>query len=284
MTLASAARTMNGGELLAALGTRDQARARCPACGRGERDDTLGVTRTERGIVAHCFRCEYVATERVERAATPRPQPPAPQHHDTLAPRWRAYWRECVPLAGTLGEVYLLRRGCLLPPADGDLRFHARAWHWPTRTERPALVALLTDVVTGEPRSLHWTFLRADGAGKANVDAPRLLLPKHRKAGTVCRLWPDDSVTLGLCVAEGIETALSAAHAFVSIWACVDAGNLAGLPVLGGIEALTIAADHDAAGIRAAERCAQRWAEAGREVRVVRPARAGSDINDMVLS
>lgn len=38
------------------------------------------------------------------------------------------------------------------------------------------------------------------------------------------------------------------------------------LPVLAGIEALTIASDDDAAGIAAAGACAQRWADAGRDV------------------
>ena len=59
-------------------------------------------------------------------------------------------------------------------------------------------------------------------------------------------------------VAEGIESALSLAWAFVPVWACIDAGNLAALPVLDGIEALTIAADNDPAGQAAAQTCATR--------------------------
>ena len=63
------------------------------------------------------------------------------------------------------------------------------------------------------------------------------------------RLWPDEAVTYGLCVGEGLETCLTAAHGFTPVWACLDAGNLAGLPVLPGVEALTIVADHDEAGL-----------------------------------
>ena len=70
------------------------------------------------------------------------------------------------------------------------------------------------------------------------------------------RLWPDEEVTSGLCVAEGVETALTAARGFGLAWACLDAANLAALPVLPGVEALTIVADHDEAGIRAADACA----------------------------
>ena len=57
------------------------------------------------------------------------------------------------------------------------------------------------------------------------------------------------------------------------VWACGGAGTLATLPVLGGIEALTIAADRDTPGMRAAEACAERWRPAGREVSIVPPPR-----------
>ena len=51
-------------------------------------------------------------------------------------------------------------------------------------------------------------------AAWAGVSPPRMLLGKHRKAGGVIRLWPDDSVTSGLAVAEEIETALTVATVF----------------------------------------------------------------------
>jgi hypothetical protein len=55
------------------------------------------------------------------------------------------------------------------------------------------------------------------------------------------------------------------------IWACGAAGTLAKLPLLGGVEALTIAADADATGQRAAGELAKRWGEAAREVRIMPP-------------
>jgi putative DNA primase/helicase len=82
-------------------------------------------------------------------------------------------------------------------------------------------------------------------------------------------------------LAEGIETALSLAHAHTPVWACVDAGNLAAMPVLAGIDSLTVAADHDEAGITAAETCARRWADAGREAYIVTPPGQRMDLNDM---
>jgi hypothetical protein len=64
------------------------------------------------------------------------------------------------------------------------------------------------------------------------------------------------------------------------VWACIDAGNLAALPVLDGIEHLTIAADNDPAGQAAAQTCATRWAAAGRTVSVTQQRQ--NDINDLV--
>jgi putative DNA primase/helicase len=120
-----------------------------------------------------------------------------------------------------------------------------------------------------------------DGSGKAPVDRPRLYWPGLTKKGVV-RLWPDEEVTLGLCVAEGIETALTAAAGFGLAWACLDAGNLAALPVLPGIESLTIIADHDQAGIKAADECQSRWLEAGVEVRMWMAPAEGDDFNSYI--
>jgi putative DNA primase/helicase len=55
---------------------------------------------------------------------------------------------------------------------------------------------------------------------------------------------------------------------------------MANFPVLAGIECLSIFADHDDAGQRAAKQCAQRWADGGRYARIVTPKIAGCDWND----
>ena len=233
--------------------------------------------------VAHCFRCEYVETVRGERTET-RPgtrQAPATaaMRHEVLSREGRARWAACSPIYGA-ALAYLQSRRCVIPPADGDLRCHTALLHWPSGYVGPALVALVTDAVTREPLTLHFTWVRQDGT-KAPIDPPRLLLPRHRKAGGVVRLWPDEAVTMGLGVAEGVETALSLAHAYTPAWACLDAGNLAALPVLAGVESLLIAADHDPAGIKAADACAQRWADSGREVGLIVPDVAKADVNDV---
>lgn len=185
---------------------------------------------------------------------------------ETLDPRWLAYWQSLGPVR-EVGRAYLEARRCIVPPADGDLRFDPAARH-PGGYTGPCLVALVTDALSGVATSLHRTWVSPDGT-KADIDRPRMLLGGHRKAGGVIRLWPDESVTAGLGIAEGVETALSLAHAYQPVWACIDAGNLQRFPVLPGVESLTIAVDNDPDGIASANECAERWAQEDRDVALV---------------
>jgi hypothetical protein len=259
-------------------------RISCPECDRGPRDRTLGLTIKADGRgVAHCYRCEFVETYRPDEEAplanpsTPRIKGTAPAvKHDTLSPYGRALWEACKPLSG-VARAYLEARRCRIPPADGDIRWHPSLKHRPSGYVGPALVALVTDATTGEAISLHRTWVSADGR-KADIDPPRLLLGGHRKQGGVIRLWPDEAVTAGLGIAEGIETALSLAWAYAPVWACIDAGNLSAFPVLPGVSSLAIGADNDPAGIAAADECSQRWADADAEVFVTQ--QATNDLND----
>ena len=147
----------------------------------------------------------------------------------------------------------------------------------------------MTDTLTTEPISVHLTFLEPDGSGKAKVDTPRLLLPGHRKAGGVIRLWPNDEITTGLVIGEGVETCLAAAAAGLTpVWATVDAGNLARFPVLPGLEGLTVLVDHDPAGIAAAFSVIETYRAAGfdpeRDIKLIFPPTAGHDFNDLMVA
>ena len=215
----------------------------------------------------------------VLRAVEPEPER---HQHEVLSPYGRRIWASSLPLAGTVGAAYLLARGCVLPPADGHLRFLPAHKHPLGEYVGPALVALVTDTETREPISLHQTWIRPDGTKPDDLPGPaRLLLGGHRKAGGCIRLWPDEAVTTGLGVGEGIESCLSLAHAITPVWSLIDAGNLSALPVLPGIEALTVAQDNDPAGRRAAQTVAERWAAAGAEVAIVAAADDGADLNDV---
>ena len=100
-------------------------------------------------------------------ASAPRAVEPVQRQHDTLSDHGRKLWSESRPLVGTIGAAYLLARRCVVPPADGDLRFHPARKHPHGDYIGPALVALVTDIVTGEPISLHTTFICADGTKPA---------------------------------------------------------------------------------------------------------------------
>ncbi|MBZ9815054.1 toprim domain-containing protein [Mesorhizobium sp. CA7] len=160
-------------------------------------------------------------------------------------------WAEAVPLPDTLAERYLASRG--LTYGGDELRFHPA---------KRMMVALMTDAVTGEPCGVHRTFLEADGR---KVDRKML----GRARGAVVRLSSDEDASTGLAIAEGIETAL--AVPFRPVWACLSAGSMAVLPVLTGIESLTIFADQDKTGLHAANVCGERWHAAGVEVTMAAP-------------
>jgi putative DNA primase/helicase len=211
------------------------------------------------------------------RKAAPIGPKAEPFKHEVLSVFGLALWAECVPICGD-GPLYLQARHCVIPPEGSHLRYHPSLRH-PSSHSGPALVALVTDALTGEAISLHRTWIKADGT-KADIDPPRMLLGGHRKAGGVVRLWPDECVSHGLAICEGIETCLSLAHAYAPVWSCIDAGNLAAFPVLAGVESLVIGADNDPAGQKAAHACATRWADADREVLVTR--QSANDLNDVV--
>jgi hypothetical protein len=276
-------------------------RAACPACDRGPKDDALAVRIEDDGAATWiCHRCNWrggIGPERSEQPTRPAParqeRQPEPDRYDTLAPWGARLWASCPPIEpGTVAAQYLEYRRCIIPPGD-DLRWHADLEDRVSGYRGPALVALVTDILTGEPINLHRTWLAADGSGKAPIEKPRRLLKGHRSRGII-RLWPDDEVTMGLVLGEGIETCLAAAfEGLTPVWATISAHNLAEFPVLPGIEGLTVLVDHDKpnpktgrrAGIEAALTLVQRYTDAGfdpvRDIKVILPPNEGQDAADL---
>ena len=259
-------------------------RIRCPDCGKRENDKTLGITVEHDRTIWHCFRCGMagarLAERTVMRVGTLPNQRIQPTRYLSLTAHWRDVWRSLKPISGTAAD-YLRARACEIPPADGDLRCTESLEH-PSGYIGPAFVGLVTDALTGEPLTLHRTWVKPDG-NKADVDPPRLLLGRHRKQGGVIRLWPQSSVSDALTVSEGIESGLTAATMYAPVWSAIDAGNLGALPVIHGVKSLLIAADHDPAGLRAMSQCADRWHQAGRKVQILKSPIPGEDLNDYVL-
>jgi hypothetical protein len=219
-----------------------------------------------------------------DRAAV---RPPLRHEKQSDADRMRcalSLWSATQPPKGSLVESYLAARGLSLPDevirADA-LRFHPAC---PFGADRyPAMIALMCDIRTNEPKAIHRTALKPDGSGKLEIpgaSSKRMLGPA---AGSAVKLIEDAEVTLGLGIAEGIENALTAICAGWSpVWATAGKGLLKNFPVLAGIEALTVFADPEPGGVQAAHQCARRWHEAGREGTVIEPKWAGSDLNDLL--
>lgn len=256
-------------------------RAGCPECCKGKSDKSLGITIQADGSgIAHCFRCGYVEGYTPQGVSVPlqptTPRPPAPQKRTVLANNWQDLWRRSQPLKGTLGEAYLTLRGCQLPPSGSHLRFMPDLKH-PDGWSSPALLGLITEAKTRQAMSIHRTWIK-EGTPKA-ID--RRLLGGHEKKGGVIRLWPDEYVTFGLAVAEGIETTLSLAKVYKPAWSLIDAGNMAVFPPLPCIENLVIGADHDSAGIKGANTLKEVWEASGREVLMHYPEQFEEDFNDM---
>jgi hypothetical protein len=201
------------------------------------------------------------------RTSAPTEPPLYPDH-------CRKAWQAGRPITGTIAEAYLAGRGLRFNDVHGTtLRFaedHARRNPAGELERHPALLALLSDVRTGEPCGSINVYLRPDGTDR--LRDPKGKTTWGRAAGSAVMLSPFDDVTMGMVICEGVETGISLLMADLApVWCCGGAGNLASFPVLGGIEALTIAADADEAGQKAGATVARRWRDAGREALTVAP-------------
>lgn len=189
---------------------------------------------------------------------------------------------------GTLAETYLRTVRRLSVPddlANGVLRFSPEvAWNDDEgqRRRTPALVALYRDIHSDRPCGVRCTPLSHDGT-KAHHP-----ITFGRSKLAAIKLTPDEDVTLGIGICEGVETGLRVmATGFRPVWALGPAGGIAKFSVLAGICGLTIFADNDPTNAKggrtgqdAAAECADRWAAPNREVIVATPAQPGDDWDD----
>lgn len=153
--------------------------------------------------------------------------------------------------------------------------------------KHPAMVSLVT-TYDNKPATLHVTYLTKDG-GKAALDPVRKLM-------TSCRNWQGGAVRLGsledgqvLCVAEGIETALTMKlnNPDWCTWACISAGNMEKFLPPNNAHTVYIAADNDYShtGQAAAHTLAKRIISKMGEIRVsvLMPTKQGHDFNDQLM-
>ena len=194
----------------------------------------------------------------------------------------RAVWSETRPISqDDLAHKYLTARNV------GEL-IYPKALRFGVLRDgeggvRPCMVAIVSDH-SGKPVTMHRTFLRPDGLAKAEMQAPRKLMPGPLPDGSAVRLSDFTTGTLG--IAEGIETAMSASALYqIPVWASINAAMMAKWVPPEGAEEVAIFADNDPkfGGQAAAYGLAHRLAVKGIPVTVNVPAFVGSDFNDILM-
>jgi hypothetical protein len=137
------------------------------------------------------------------------------------------------------------------------------------------MMAAMRCIHTDEIKAIHRTWLTPDGR--------RIDRRTYGEARNVAvKLDPDEAVTMGLVLGEGIETCLAARQIGLRpTWALGSVALISGFPVLPGVEAITLLAETDKTGAnaKALDVCSNRWFAAGRAVIIATP-KFGGDVND----
>ncbi|MFK7875857.1 MAG: toprim domain-containing protein [Paracoccaceae bacterium] len=266
--------------------------APCPVCqaARTKRQNALTIADGRNGRLmlnckkSSCAFTDILAAAGLHLGAYSPPDPAKMARRDAehlrdaekRARQAHSLWDEARPITESLADTYLRGRGitCDLP---ATLRLHPACWHSPTAKRYPAMIAL---VQGGANFSVHRTYLRADGAGKADNHPSKMML--GTTAGGAVRLT---SCAGPLLVAEGIETALSLACGLLrgpaTIWAALSTSGLRSLNLPPTPERLILAADGEAAGRDAANALASKASALGWRVSML-PAPEGRDWNDIL--
>ncbi|MET3601036.1 DUF7146 domain-containing protein [Martelella mangrovi] len=214
--------------------------------------------------------------------------------------RARKFFYACSEtVAGTPVETYLQSRGIALSaiPALGHaIRYRHDCEYW-MEDERPLMPAMVHAMVTagGKVAANHYTFLRADGSGKADVFKAKLMFPET--SGLVIRLTngaagigAEQAAREGVCelvgIVEGCEDGYSAAIAApdMRMWATGSLSGLLHMPDHAAASGFIIFQDNDWGKRQAQDlfrRAVARIKGFGKPVEVVSmPASWGKDVND----
>lgn len=234
----------------------------CNQCGAGN-GFTLLMRAKQLNFVEACKLVLHVAgLEQVDDAPTVPivrvPYADAPIASPT--PRVRTLLKQSCPIEDCEpARRYLESRGLWPLPPMHKLRAHPSVDYW-QEGERvghhPALIAAVRDL-GGEVVTAHVTYLQQHGAKISTHDPRKILSGMQGRASCSVRLMRIEGEALG--IAEGIETALSAAklHA-VPVWAALNTSLLAKFDPPAGVKRLVIFGDRDIPGMEAASKLMQR--------------------------
>lgn len=182
---------------------------------------------------------------------------------------------------GDLVDRYLRSRNLDEPAYPKALRF-APALRDGDGGTRPAMLACVG--LPGADRfvSIHRTFLKPDGSGKAEMASPRKMMPGELPDGACVPLSDYTGGVLG--IAEGVETALAASALFdLPVWSAINSALLAKWLPPEGCTEVVVFGDHDPkhGGQAAAYALAHRLSVKGVEVQVKIPEQPGTDWADV---
>jgi hypothetical protein len=280
---------MTSAEIAAALGGEHRSgawwRCRCPV--HASRGSTLALRDGDRGLIAVCHagcsRADILAELRrrgllAGPAGSIRSVPPVmtPRRDDDASRigAARRIWDAALGARGTPLAASLMARAITIDPPR-SLRWAPRCWHAETRSELPAMVALVEHVERGVV-GVHRTYLTADYRRRDRASLGPI-------GGGAVRLG---SAADTLMVGEGIETCLAAMQATaMPAWAALSTSGLVALKLPPIVQHVVILADNDpsGAGERAACAAAGRWLGEGRQVQIAMPPEHGTDFNNLLL-
>jgi putative DNA primase/helicase len=285
---------MNAQALTAALNGRWRASsgmACCPA--HDDKNPSLQISDGEKAILLKCHAgCETGAVIDALKllglwpgktsGATYYKRPETPiqsrQNDDTdrRSKIAKNIWKRTLAVPGTPVSAYLASRG-IVSVIPKTIRYIEGAKHSNTGLYLPCMVCAVTRWPNRDVIAVHRTFLAATGLAKAPVTNNKKMLGPVN--GGAVRLAPHGPK---LIVCEGIETGLTLLQETgLPVWCALSTSGIVNLVLPDDVSEVVIAADHDRAGLNAANKAAHKWTLEGRTVRIAKPPVEGWDFNDM---
>jgi putative DNA primase/helicase len=263
----------------------------CNRCGSGDGFKLLQITH---GWTFSMARKEILAAvgfkegEEFDGSRFPRPTAPirepsrSPPVAQPTARVHRLRSNRCAVVNSDDAVDYLDSRFLWPLPQGCTLRAHPSVEYWSDRKQVGRYPALIADVldIAGELVTCHVTWLNG-GRKLAGYEPRKLLSSLAGRVGCAVRLMPAGDV---LGVAEGIETALSAARLDgIPVWAAINTSLLARFEPPANVTTLRVYGDRDDAGLLAARTLVERLQGRVRlEVRT--PPAPAKDWNDVLIT
>jgi phage/plasmid primase-like uncharacterized protein len=196
-------------------------------------------------------------------------------------------WQQGKPIRGTLAERYLREYRGISGVQGGawaeSLRYTAHCWHPMARAPYPAL--LIKSELAGELHAVQRIYLDPTSGKKAGIEPAKMTLGRLRYgASAVVQQGKDNRL---LCIAEGVETALSVAEAMphATVVASLSIANIKQLVFNTQYDTLFICADNDKGqevALNVLASAKQRLSQFANTIAIAIPEAIKTDFNDLL--